>query len=63
MVHVLKKTHISSFLTLLMSSKSIYFIFTITFLNSLLKRLQEFSTLKQITSLEIELKYIISDYN
>jgi len=38
-------------------------MYIITFLNSLLKGLQEFSTLKQTISFEIGLKCIISDYN
>jgi len=48
---------------LLLSSKNIHFIYIITFLDSLLKELQEFSTSQQIISLEIRLKCIISDYN
>ena len=48
---------------LLLSPKNIHFIYIITFLDSLLKGLQEFSTFKQIIFLEIGLKCIISDYN
>ncbi len=47
----------------LYASRNIHFLYIITFLESLLEGLQEFSTLKQIISLEIELKCIISDYN
>jgi len=38
-------------------------MYIMTFLDSLLKGVQEFSTLKQIISFEIGLKCIISDYN
>jgi len=48
---------------LLLSSKNIHFIYIITFLDSLLNELQEFSTLQQTISFEIGLKCIISDYN
>ena len=45
------------------ASKYIHFLYIITFLDSLLEGLQGFSTLKQIVSLNIGLKRIISDYN
>jgi len=48
---------------LLLSSQSIHYIHIITFLDSFLKGLQGFSTLKQIKFLEIRLKCILSDYN
>ena len=47
----------------LYASKHIHFLYIITFLDSLLKGLQGFPTLKQIVSLNIGLKSIISDYN
>jgi hypothetical protein len=47
----------------LYASKYICFLYIITFLDSLLEGLQGFPTLKQIVSLNIGLKYIISDYN
>ena len=47
----------------LYASRNIHFLYIITFLDSLLEGLQECPTLKQITSLEIGLKCIISDYN
>jgi hypothetical protein len=47
----------------LYASKHIRFLYIITFLDSLLKGLQGFPTLKQIVSLNIGLKSIISDYN
>lgn len=48
----------------LLSSKIfILYIYMSTFLDSLLKGPQDFSTLIQIIFLEIGLKYIISDYN
>jgi len=47
----------------LYASKNIHFLYIITFLDFLLEWLQEFPTLKQIVSLDIELKCIISDYN
>jgi hypothetical protein len=47
----------------LYASKYIRFLYIITFLDSLLKGLQGFPTLKQIVSLNIGLKSIISDYN
>src|ERR1700738_4315759 len=47
----------------LYASKYIHFLYMITFLNSLLEGLQGFPTLKQIVSLNIGLKRIISDYN
>jgi len=43
--------------------KYIHFLYIITFLESLLKGLQGFPTLKQIILLNIGLKHIISDYN
>jgi hypothetical protein len=45
------------------ASKYIRFLYIITFLDSLLEGLQGYPTLKQIVSLNIELKRIISDYN
>jgi hypothetical protein len=45
------------------ASKYIFFLYIITFLDSLLEGLQGFPTLKQIVSLNIGLKRIISDYN
>jgi hypothetical protein len=62
MVHVLKN-HIMRFLIQLYASKYIHFLYIITFLDSLLEGLQGFPTLKQIVSLNIGLKCIISDYN
>ena len=62
MVHVLKN-HIIRFLMQLYASKYIRFLYIITFLDSLVKGLQGFPTLKQIVSLNIGLKSIISDYN
>jgi hypothetical protein len=47
----------------LYASQYIHFLYIITFLDSLLEGLQEFPTLKQIVSLNIGLKHIISDYN
>jgi hypothetical protein len=47
----------------LYASKYIRFLYIITFLDSLVKGLQGFPTLKQIVSLNIGLKSIISDYN
>ena len=47
----------------LYASKYIRFLYIITFLDSLVKGLQGFLTLKQIVSLNIGLKSIISDYN
>ena len=47
----------------LYASKYIRFLYIITFLNSLLEGLQGFPKLKQIVSLNIGLKRIISDYN
>ena len=47
----------------LYASQYIHFLYIITFLDSLLERLQGFPTLKQIVSLNIGLKRIISDYN
>jgi len=48
---------------LLLLSKNIHFMYPITILDSLLKGLQEFLTLKQIIFLEIGLKCIRSDCN
>ena len=48
---------------LLYASRSIHFLYIITFLDSLLEGLQEIPVLKKIISLEIGLKCIISDYN
>jgi hypothetical protein len=62
MVHVLKN-HIIRFLMQLYASKYIRFLYIITFLDFLLEGLQGFPTLKQIVSLNIGLKRIISDYN
>jgi hypothetical protein len=62
MVHVLKN-HIIIFLMQLYASKYIHFLYIITFLDSLLEGLQGFPTLKQMVSLNIGLKRIISDYN
>ena len=45
------------------ASQYIHFLYIITFLDSLLEGLQGFPTLKQIVSLNIGLKHIISDYN
>ena len=42
---------------------NIHFMYLITFLDSLLEGLREFLTLKQIKSLKVGLKCIISDYN
>jgi hypothetical protein len=47
----------------LFASSNIHFMYKMSFLDSLLEGLQEFPTLKQIISLEIELKCIISDNN
>jgi hypothetical protein len=47
----------------LYASKYIHFLYIITFLDSLLEGRQGFPTLKQIASLNIGLKRIISDYN
>jgi hypothetical protein len=47
----------------LYASKYIRFLYIFTFLDSLLEGLQGFSTSKQIVSLNIGLKRIISDYN
>jgi hypothetical protein len=62
MVHVLK-IHMIKFLMQLYALRNICFLYIITFFDSLLKGLQEFPTLKQFVSLNIGLKYIISDYN
>jgi hypothetical protein len=62
MVPVLKN-HIIRFLMQLYASKYIRFLYVNTFLDSLLEGLQGFPTLKQIVSLNIGLKSIISDYN
>ena len=56
------KNHIIMFLMQLYASKYINFLYIITFLDSLLEGLQGFPTLKQIVSLNIGLKRIISDY-
>ena len=63
MAHVLKKNHIIRFLIQLYASKYIHFLYIITFLDSSLEGLQRFPTLKQILSLNIGLKRIISDNN
>jgi hypothetical protein len=55
--------HIIRFLMQLYASKYICFLYIITFFDSLLEGLQGFPTLKQILSLSIGLKRIISDYN
>jgi hypothetical protein len=47
----------------LYASKYTRFLYIFTFLDSLLEGLQGFPTLKQIVSLNIGLKRIISDYN
>ena len=47
----------------LYASKYIRFLYIITFFDSLLEGLQGFPTFKQIVSLNIGLKSIISDYN
>jgi hypothetical protein len=47
----------------LYASKYIHFLYILTFWDSLLEGLQGFPTLKQIVSLYIGLKRIISDYN
>jgi len=47
----------------LYASKYIHFLYIITFFDSLWEGLQGFPTLKQIVSLNIGLKHIISDYN
>jgi hypothetical protein len=47
----------------LYASKYIHFLYIITILDCLLEGLQGFPTLKQIVSLNIGLKRIISDYN
>ena len=47
----------------LYASKYNHFLYIITFLDSLLEGLQGFPRLKQIVSLNIGLKRIISDYN
>jgi hypothetical protein len=62
MVHVLKKTKFK-YLILLYASINIHFLYIIPFLDSLLVGLQEFPTSKQFVSLDIGLKYILSDYN
>jgi len=59
----IKKTYIIRFLMILLSSKTINFMYIITFLDSLLKGLQEYPTLKQIISLDTGLKCIINNYN
>ncbi len=59
----IKKNHIIRFLMQLYASKYNHFLYIITFLDSLLEGLQGFSRLKQIVSLNIGLKRIISDYN
>jgi hypothetical protein len=51
------------FLMQLYASKYNSFLHIITFLDSLLEGLQGFPTLKQIVSLNIGIKRIISDYN
>jgi hypothetical protein len=51
------------FLMQLNASKYICFLYIITFLDSLLEGLQGCPTLKQIVSLNIGLKHIISYYN
>jgi hypothetical protein len=47
----------------LFSSRNIHSLYIITFLDSLLKGIQDFSTLKKIVSLDIGLKDIINNYN
>jgi hypothetical protein len=59
----IKKNHIIRFLMQLYASKYNHFLYIITFLDSLLEGLQGFPRLKQIVSLNIGLKRIISDYN
>jgi hypothetical protein len=46
----------------LYASRNVHFLCIITFLDSLLEGPQELPTLKQIASLDIELKYLISDH-
>ena len=58
----IKINHVIWFLMQLSASKYIHFLYIITFLDSLLEGLQGFPTLKQIVSLNIGLKRIISDY-
>jgi hypothetical protein len=60
MLHVLEKTHIIRILMKLYASRNIHFLYIITFLDSLLEGLQGFPTLKQIVSLNIGLKCIIT---
>lgn len=45
------------------ASKNIIFLYIITFLDSLLEGLQEFTKLKITIPLEIGLKCIVSNYN
>jgi hypothetical protein len=52
----IKNHHMIRFLVQLYASKNIRFLYIITFLDSLLEGLQEFSTLKQFVSLDIGLK-------
>jgi len=59
----IKKIHVIRFLKQLYASRDIHLLYKMTFLDSLLKGLQEFPTSKQIISLNIGLKCITSDYN
>ena len=58
----IKTNHINSFLMQLYASRNIHFLYIITFLHSLLEGLQKLPTLKQIVSLNIGLKFVISYY-
>ena len=44
-------------------SRTMHFLYIFTILYTLLEELQEYHTSKQIISLDIKLKCIISDYN
>ena len=59
----IKNPYMTWFVMQLYASRNIHFRYKITFLDSLLEVLQEFSTLEKIPSLEIALKCIISEYN
>ena len=59
----IKKTHIIKLIILLYASRNIHFLYKIALLEFLLEGLQEFPTLKQITSLPIGLKCIVSGHN
>ena len=57
-----QKAHVLRFSMHVYASRNIHSLYLITFLDSLFEVPQDFPTLNQIITLEIELKCIISDY-